>query len=47
MGVKIESCDCKSEYQDRMYGKGKRVKNEGKDKVTCTVCGTKTSKEHG
>jgi len=40
---KILPCDCEHSYQDQIYGKGKRVHNEGKEKkVTCTVCGKKT-----
>lgn len=34
---------CVSEYQDKKYGKGKRVHNkkDGKEKeYTCTVCGS-------
>lgn len=48
--VRIISCSCKHEYQDKKYGVGMRVHNEapkvGKDasgKVTgfrCTVCGS-------
>lgn len=42
----IKDCTCKHEYQDKKYGKGKRVHNEGqkensKDTFRCTVCGTK------
>lgn len=47
--MSIESCTCKSDYQDRKYGAGKRVKNRsGKKgethKVRCTVCGIKDEK---
>lgn len=36
----IKPCDCKHEYQDNKYGKGKRVFNKTmKDKGRCTVCG--------
>ena len=40
----IHPCDCKSEDQDKMYGKGQRVHNQTKhtgDKPgrRCTVCG--------
>jgi hypothetical protein len=34
----ILSCSCKSEYQDKRYGAGKRVKNPCKDGARCTVC---------
>lgn len=40
----IQLCGCKSEYQDKVYGKGMRVFNlSGKnpDVATCTVCGNK------
>lgn len=36
-GTKILSCDCKNEYQDKRYGKGKRVHNRGNE-WRCTVC---------
>lgn len=38
----IITCECKHEYQDKVYGKQKRVANpmKGKDKGRCTVCGT-------
>jgi hypothetical protein len=41
----IRPCTCEYEYQDKKYGKGMRVHNEGaamaKQHVewTCTVCG--------
>jgi hypothetical protein len=45
----IKRCDCKHAYQDKKYGKGKRVHNyiggnggrrgEG---IRCTVCGKET-----
>lgn len=40
----IEKCDCKSQYQDGLYGAGNRVHNEMfKDRAhigwRCTVCG--------
>jgi len=39
MATKIKNCDCKHEYQDKKYGKGKRVHNPTiKDKWRCTVC---------
>ena len=39
----IKHCDCKSEYQDAIYGKNMRVHNVGQEKdgrqlTTCTVC---------
>jgi hypothetical protein len=45
---KIVSCTCKHKFQDKMYGKGKRVTTKSSDKgknavvYRCTVCG----KEH-
>lgn len=38
-GTTVVSCTCKSEFQDKEYGKGKRLANIGKTKNTCTVCG--------
>lgn len=36
---------CDSEYQDKKYGKNKRIHNEGTDnKLRCTVCGNQTEK---
>ena len=38
----IKKCTCKNEYQDKKYGKGKRVHNKfEKDGGgwRCTVCG--------
>jgi len=37
----IGACTCVSEYQDKLYGKGKRVKNPSKKSKDgrCTVCG--------
>jgi len=37
----ILSCNCKSEFQDKTYGKNKRVKNPAKKAggYRCTVCG--------
>ena len=40
--IKIVSCDCKHDYQDKKYGKGKRVANPLKgDGHRCTVCSKK------
>lgn len=38
----IKRCTCKNKYQDKKYGKGRRVCNKtGKtDKHRCTVCGS-------
>lgn len=41
--TKVSKCSCKSEFQDKEYGKQMRVFNmkESKKEGTCTVCGTK------
>jgi hypothetical protein len=31
-------CSCKHEYQDKLYGVGRRVFNMGKANYKCTVC---------
>lgn len=47
---KVLKCSCKSDFQDKTYGKNMRLFNEiGKDGTggyRCTVCG-KDSKEGG
>ena len=41
----IKYCDCKHEFQDKIYGKNKRVHNQtvsskgGPAGYRCTVCG--------
>lgn len=36
----IMTCTCVHPFQDKEYGRGKRLFNEGiKDKWRCTVCG--------
>ena len=44
--MKVVKCTCKHEFQDKKYGKGMRLANQGAvnfgDKFRCTVCG----KEH-
>ena len=47
MSTKVISCTCQHEYQDKVYGKNKRLANKTqkgnqKDTYRCTVCG----KEH-
>ncbi len=37
----IRHCDCVSEFQDKRYGAGKRVHNQGNKECRCTVCGKK------
>lgn len=45
MATRIIKCTCEHEYQDKRYGKKKRVHNEAKDgndvAWTCTVCDKK------
>ena len=38
--TKILRCTCEHEFQDKRYGKGKRVHNRKADKTkfVCTVC---------
>lgn len=36
--AKIISCTCSHEFQDKKYGKGKRVFNETTKGYRCTVC---------
>jgi hypothetical protein len=39
METVIAACTCEHAYQDRVYGKGRRVKKLSKDgKPVCTVC---------
>ena len=45
--TKVLPCSCANEYQDRKYGKGRRLHNKGKREgesayFKCTVCGLKT-----
>lgn len=42
----IRACDCEQEFQDKKYGKGKRIHNEAKGKTgtkawRCTGCGVR------
>jgi len=39
MPTKILKCTCKSDYQDKKYGKGNRVHNIKNEGCRCTVCG--------
>lgn len=40
-------CTCKSEFQDRVYGKNIRVANKtvkgGEERGRCTICGAEKS----
>jgi hypothetical protein len=42
MSTTIVTCSCKHEYQDKTYGKGRRVANQttkdGGKVYRCTVC---------
>jgi len=39
--VIIKECDCRHQFQDEQYGKGKRAHNLMQDETSarCTVCG--------
>ena len=39
--IKTCSKHCEHEYQDKKYGKGRRVHNVGRTTTTCTVCSNK------
>lgn len=43
-------CDCKSEFQDKLYGKGKRLHNilASRKQAACTICsgGAKRAKRN-
>ena len=39
----VKLCSCTHPYQDKKYGKGKRVHNKGSDDWKCTVCGSSKS----
>ena len=46
MTTKEASCSCESSYQDKKYGKGRRIFNQCVKGWRCTVCGTiKTDSE--
>lgn len=38
-GVKVLTCVCKSEYQDKKYGENRRLMNRKNQGYRCTVCG--------
>jgi hypothetical protein len=41
-GINVTNCSCKSEYQDKKYGKGLRLHNatqNAANKWRCTACG--------
>lgn len=41
-GTTVSICNCKHEFQEKTYGKNRRLFNltQSGDKGTCTVCGT-------
>jgi hypothetical protein len=40
MSTQVKKCSCKSEFQDKEYGKDMRLLNENeKGGGACTVCG--------
>lgn len=39
MSTTILNCNCKSEFQDKTYGEGKRVFNDCNKGFRCVVCG--------
>ena len=45
--TKIIKCECKNEFQDKRYGKGRRLANQTKKSdgkvFRCTVCGKESS----
>jgi hypothetical protein len=41
MNLTIKTCNCEHSFQDKVYGKQKRVHTVGKSNITCTVCGKK------
>jgi hypothetical protein len=38
-GGMVLTCKCVHDYQDRTYGKGRRLHTERKSGYRCTVCG--------
>ena len=39
-GTVVRACTCSHEFQDKLYGKGRRVANvTANGKSRCTVCG--------
>ena len=45
--TQVMNCSCKHEFQDKKYGKGKRVFNTGEKHDRCTVCGNTKVKQKG
>ena len=39
MSSAVKPCNCEHKFQDRVYGKKRRVHTIGKSNITCTVCG--------
>lgn len=41
-GTEVRPCNCRSAFQDKRYGVGRRLHNlRPQTGATCTVCGTK------
>jgi hypothetical protein len=38
MSCRIIKCGCKSEFQDKLYGSGKRAMNKTTKGFRCTIC---------
>ncbi len=38
----VKPCTCKSDFQDKIYGKGMRAKNSTNSGFRCTVCRSTT-----
>lgn len=45
----VSNCTCNSEFQDKQYGKGRRLFNlsEKGNEAKCTVCGSKKRVRNG
>ena len=39
MATVVKQCSCKSEFQDNLYGKNMRLKNQATKGENCTICG--------
>ena len=37
--TRLLRCECESKFQDKAYGKGKRLHNKTNNGWRCTVCG--------
>ena len=43
-GSDVASCTCKSDFQDKEYGKGMRLMNRTNNGLRCTVCSSNKSR---